>query len=110
LNSSYSQLPQHGPLEPQPELEVCAADADALGLAEGAMARVWNHRAALELPVRITARVRSGVVAVPWGWWAQHHGGADAPVANSLTSDAATDWGGGVAFWDTAVAVDPVRS
>jgi hypothetical protein len=26
-------------------------------------------------------------------------------VANSLTSDAATDWGGGVAFWDTTVAV-----
>jgi anaerobic selenocysteine-containing dehydrogenase len=105
LNSSYSQLPQHGPLEPQPALEVCAADAAALGLAEGEMARVWNHRAALELPVRITSRVRPGVVAVPWGWWSQHHGGADAPVANSLTSDAATDWGGGVAFWDTAVAV-----
>jgi anaerobic selenocysteine-containing dehydrogenase len=49
--------------------------------------------------------VRPGVAAVPWGWWARHHGGPDAPVANSLTSDAATDWGGGVAFLDTAVAV-----
>ena len=105
LNSSYSHLPQHGPLEPAPALEVCADDAAALGLADGDRARVWNHRAELDLPVRITARVRPGVVAVPWGWWARHHGGPDAPVANSLTSDAATDWGGGVAFWDTAVAV-----
>lgn len=105
LNSSYSHLPQHGPLEPAPALEVCADDAASLGLADGDRARVWNHRAELDLPVRITNRVRPGVVAVPWGWWAQHHGGPDAPVANSLTSDAATDWGGGVAFWDTAVAV-----
>lgn len=109
LNSSYSHLPKHGPLEPQPALELCAADAEQLGLADGDVARVWNRRAALDLPVRITNRVRPGVVAVPWGWWAQHHGGADAPVANSLTSDAATDWGGGVAFWDTAVAVAAAR-
>jgi anaerobic selenocysteine-containing dehydrogenase len=105
LNSSYSHLPQHGPLEPQPALELCAADAESLGLADGDSARVWNRRASLDLPVRITGRVRPGVVAVPWGWWARHHGGPDAPVANSLTSDAPTDWGGGVAFWDTAVAV-----
>lgn len=107
LNSSYSHLPQHGGLEPAPALEVSPADAEALGLAEGASARVWNRRAALELPVRITDRVRPGVVAVPWGWWARHHGGPEAPVANSLTSDAATDWGGGVAFLDTTVAIAP---
>ncbi|MEN9645981.1 MAG: hypothetical protein RL238_2650 [Actinomycetota bacterium] len=105
LNSSYSHLPQHGPLEPAPALELSAPDAEALGLADGDPARVWNHRAELHLPVRITTRVRPGVVAVPWGWWARHHGGADASVANSLTSDAPTDWGGGVAFLDTAVAV-----
>ena len=107
LNSSYSHLPQHGGLEPAPALEISGADATALGLTDGSRARVWNHRASLELPVRITERVPPGVVAVPWGWWARHHGGPESPVANSLTSDAATDWGGGVAFWDTAVAVAP---
>ncbi|MFM2076198.1 MAG: hypothetical protein RJA49_88 [Actinomycetota bacterium] len=109
LNSSYSHLPQHGPLETQPALELAAEDAAALGLAEGECARVWNDRAALELPVRITARVRPGVVAVPWGWWANQYGANGRTVANSLTSDTLTDWGGGVAFWDTAVAVEPVR-
>lgn len=106
LNSSYSHLPQHGPLEPQPAIELCAADAHALGLADGHRARVWNHRASLELPVRVSERLRPGVVAVPWGWWSGQH--PDGRVANSLTSDAATDWGGGVAFSDTAVAVAPV--
>jgi len=28
-------------------------------------------------------------------------------VANSLTNDTLTDWGGGVAFWDTQVALSP---
>lgn len=106
LNSSYSHLPQHGPLEPQPAIELCAADAHALGLADGHRARVWNHRASLELPVRVSERLRPGVVAVPWGWWSGQH--PDGRVANSLTSDAATDWGGGVAFSDTAVAVAPL--
>ncbi len=110
LNSSYSHLPAHGPLEAPPALEMCASDAAALGLDDNDIAVVRNHRASLQLPVRITTRMRPGVVAVPWGWWSHHHGGPTAPVANSLTSDAATDWGGGVAFWDTVVAVAPAAT
>ena len=80
LNSSYSHLPKHGPLEPQPALELCADDAAQLGLAEGDMAKVWNRRAELHLPVRVTTRVRPGVVAVAHGWGARvfdpkHDGG-----------------------------------
>jgi hypothetical protein len=44
------------------------------------------------------------VVAVPWGWW-----GGDA-CANTLSSDALSDWGGGVAFWDTLVEVEAAHS
>src|SRR5690606_2492641 len=69
LNSSYSALPKHGPFEGQPFVELDAADAARRGLAEGDLARVFNDRASLELPVRVTARVRPGVVAVPFGWW-----------------------------------------
>jgi anaerobic selenocysteine-containing dehydrogenase len=105
LNSSYSHLPKHGPLEGDPYLEMVAADAARLGLADGALARVWNDRAGLQLPVKITRRVRTGVVAIPWGWWAHQH--RDGKVANSLTSDTLTDWGGGAAFLDTTVNVAP---
>ena len=74
---------------------------------------MWNDRGSLLLPVRISERVRAGVVAIPWGWWAAQHATQHAEahsggqVANSLTSDTLTDWGGGVSYYDTMVAVGP---
>jgi anaerobic selenocysteine-containing dehydrogenase len=103
LNSGYAQLPKHGRVEGGPYLEMCAADAEALGVADADTVRVWNRRADLRLPVRITGRLRPHVVAIPFGWWSMHH--ADGHVANSLTNDTLTDWGGGVAFSDTLVAI-----
>jgi hypothetical protein len=43
------------------------------------------------------------VVAIPFGWWSAQH--TDGMVANSLTNDTLTDWGGGVAYSDTLVEV-----
>ena len=106
LNSSYSHLPKHGPLETKPALDVHAADAASRGLADGDMVRVWNDRGTLTLPVRVSDRVRPGVVSMPFGWWARHEAGGG--VANSLTNDTLTDWGGGVAYHDTLVQVAAV--
>jgi anaerobic selenocysteine-containing dehydrogenase len=103
LNSSYSQLPKHGPLEGRPFVEMVAADAERLGLIEGQLAEVHNDRATVRVPVKITERLRTGVVAIPWGWWTSQHD--DGKGANALTSDTMTDWGGGVAFSDTLVGV-----
>lgn len=103
LNSSYSHLPKHGPAEGGPFVELDPADAAARGLADGDVARVFNDRASLELPVRVSDRVRSGVVSVPFGWWGSQH--PDGKTANALTSDTLTDWGGGVAYSDTLVEV-----
>jgi anaerobic selenocysteine-containing dehydrogenase len=103
LNSSYSHLPRHGPLEGQPFLELDEADALERGIAEGDAVDVWNDRARLTLPARISKRLRPGVVAVPFGWWSDQHG--EAATANALTNDTLTDWGGGVAFSDTLVQV-----
>jgi anaerobic selenocysteine-containing dehydrogenase len=103
LNSSYSHLPRHGPLEGQPFLELDEADALGRGIADGDSVDVWNDRARLTLPARITKRLRPGVVAVPFGWWSDQHG--EPATANSLTNDTLTDWGGGVAFSDTLVQV-----
>ncbi len=103
LNSGYSHLPKHGPAEGVPFVEVDPADAEARGLREGATAVIWNRRARVELPVRLSDRVRPGLVAIPWGWWRRHH--PDGMVANSLTNDTLTEWGGGVAYSDTLVEV-----
>jgi hypothetical protein len=48
------------------------------------------------------------VVAIPFGWWSRHH--PDGKVANSLTNDTLTEWGGGVAYSDTLVQVGPVTA
>ena len=50
-------------------------------------------------------RLRPGVVAIPFGWWSRHH--PDGRIANSLTNDTLTEWGGGVAYSDTLVQVAP---
>jgi anaerobic selenocysteine-containing dehydrogenase len=103
LNSGYSHLPGHGGRESGPFLELCASDAASRGIVDGQHVRVFNDRASIELPARITGRLRPGLVSIPWGWWRLHH--PDAMVANSLTNDTLTEWGGGVAFSDTLVEV-----
>ncbi len=105
LNSGYSQLPKHGPAEGAPFVELCPADAARRGLDDGDVAVVHNDRASIEVVVKVTDRLRPGVAAVPFGWWGQHH--RDGKVANSLTNDTLTDWGGGVAYSDTLVEVTP---
>ena len=105
LNSSYSQLPGHGPLEGAPYVEMVAIDAHRMGLEDGQIVVVFNDRSSLELPVRISDRLRPGLVAVPWGWWGHQH--ADGRTANALTNDALTDWGEGVAYNSTLVGIRP---
>jgi anaerobic selenocysteine-containing dehydrogenase len=105
LNSSYTHLPGHGPLEGGPYVEMVPTDAARLGVVDGRTVRVHNDRGELHLPVKVTERLRPGVVAIPWGWWQRDHG--DAASANALTSATLTDWGGGVAYSDTLVAIDP---
>ena len=104
LNSGYSHLPKHGPAEGAPFVELDSADAAARGLVDGDAARVWNDRASVELPVRVTDRLRPGLAVIPFGWWMTQH--PDGRAANSLTNDTLTEWGGGVAFSDTLVQIE----
>jgi anaerobic selenocysteine-containing dehydrogenase len=107
LNSSYSHhLPKHGPREGSPFVELDAHDAAARGIVDGDEVEVRNDRATLRLTAQITNRLRPGVVAIPFGWWSAQHG--DGHVANSLTNDALTEWGGGVAYSDTLVEIGRV--
>jgi len=103
LNTGYAHLPKHGPPEGGPFVELDPVDARQRGLADGDLARVWNDRASMAVPVRVSDRLRPGVAAIPFGWWRPHH--VDGAVANSLTSDTLTEWGGGVAYSDTLVQV-----
>lgn len=107
LNSSYSPLTGHGDREGTPFVEMSPADAAARDLASGDLATVFNDRATLALEVRVTGRLRPGVVAVPFGWWRTQHG--DDQSANALTNDTLVDWGGGVAYADTLVEIEAIE-
>jgi anaerobic selenocysteine-containing dehydrogenase len=98
LNSSYSS--HHGDREKGPFFEIDPVDAAARGIADGDAVRVFNRRAELRLPAKVSDRLRPGVVAIPWGWW------GEAVNVNALTNDTPADWGGGVAFYDTLVEAE----
>jgi anaerobic selenocysteine-containing dehydrogenase len=103
LNTSYSHLPGHGDREGGNRIELDAVDAGARGIVDGDTVRVFNDRGSLTLTARLVERLRPGLAAVPFGWWDADAAGG---TANSLANDTLTDWGGGVAFYDTLVQVE----
>jgi anaerobic selenocysteine-containing dehydrogenase len=54
-------------------MHVNPADAERLGLADGALARLTSQAGTIEAPVEVTDAIRAGVVSIPHGW------GHDAP-------------------------------
>ncbi|HKN51806.1 MAG TPA: molybdopterin dinucleotide binding domain-containing protein, partial [Amycolatopsis sp.] len=49
-------------------VQVHPADAERLGLTDGALASVTSRAGKLEVPVEVTEDVRRGVVSIPHGW------------------------------------------
>jgi anaerobic selenocysteine-containing dehydrogenase len=106
LNASYSHLDHHAAAEGSIYCELDPADASARGIRDGDAVLVFNDRASLHATARVSdagSRVRPGLVIVPFGWVGERT--EDGNTVNMLTSDTATDWGGGVAFYDTLVEV-----
>lgn len=88
--------------------DIAEADARARGISDGDVVRVHNDRGSVEVVARVTTqtRTRPGMVIVPFGWtWSRTR---DRNTVNVLTSDTPTDWGGGVAFYDTLVEVERI--
>lgn len=105
LNTSYSDLEAHAGREKLPHVELDPSDAADRGLVEGDMARVFNGRASLQLPVAISDRLRPGVVSVPWGYVDRAYGDSVGSV-NDLTNAADTEFGHGSNYGDTLVQVE----
>jgi len=96
-------------------LEVCAQDAERLGLQPGGAARVTSRVGKLVAPVVITDDLMPGVVSLPHGWG---HGAPDTRLgvanehpgvnANLLTDNEAYDVASGTAvLFGTPVTVEP---
>ena len=105
LNASYSHLERHAGPEGELFCDLHPDDAAARGIADGDVIEVFNDRARLQAVARVSddTRARPGLVIVPFGWVGDRT--RDGLAVNDLTNDAPTDWGGGVAFFDTSVEV-----
>lgn len=107
LNSSYGNVGRALKAEKTPVLDVHPGDAAPRGIADGDTVRVFNDRGSIELPARVGDKVRSGVVAMPSGWWASRSPSGSS--ANALTPDGLSDLGGGGDFHSALVQVEKAR-
>ena len=104
MNSTFANLPGHRKMEARTnqKLEIHPLDAEARGVGEGDLVRVFNDRGAIELTAMLNAHLPAGVVAARLDWAKLHSGGAN---VNALTSERLTDIGGGATFYSALVEV-----
>ena len=103
LNSSFVKVKSLRDLEGEPVMEMHPADADARGLQNGDVVRVFNPRGVYRCKVNISKRARPGVVNGLGVWWRKL--GLDGTNVNQLTSQKLTDIGRGPTFYDCLVQV-----
>lgn len=103
LNSTFSNNEKHVRMEKAPRLYMNAADAAALGIADGDKVKVWNERGQCTFVAAVGDDVLPGVV-VSQGLWADS---ADSgALVNALTPDRLADMGGGAVFFSGRVQVE----
>ncbi len=77
VHSTFENIAELEEVAPQ-ELWMNPFDAAARGLTNGNKARVFNDRGELVITVKVTPRIRPGVVAIPQGaWWTPDARGID---------------------------------
>ena len=96
LNTSFANLPSLMKSEKEPRIWINPLDAEARGIIEGDMLRVWNRRGDVQLKAVVSDNVKTGVAWSPSLWW--HRDSPDNRNVNALTSARLTDMGGGSTF------------
>lgn len=85
-HSTYANLPRSKQAHPQ-VLWLNSADARARGIDHGDSVEIFNERGRVQVPVRVTPRIRPGVASLPQGAWFHMVDGVDKGGAvNTLTS------------------------
>ena len=107
LNSTFANSPAHRQAAGDPTVELSAEDARKRGLAAGEWAEVYNARGTFRARVALTGAVKPGVAVATGLYWNKLVPGLG--NANSTTSTALTDMGGGATFFDNLVEVRAFR-
>ncbi len=103
LNSSHANLNHNLEKEGKYCLEVNPKDAAMRNIANGDELKVFNQRGRVYITVRISNKVKQGIVCMPQGFWPSLLKGGSS--ANALTNDLLTDMGRGGAIQEAKVEV-----
>ncbi|WP_244815134.1 molybdopterin-dependent oxidoreductase [Caballeronia sp. Lep1P3] len=107
LNSTFVNIQSLRATEREPHLDIHPADAQARGIENGALVRIFNDRGSMQARARVTDRAREGVVVGLSIWWKKLS--PDGCNANQVTSQALTDLGGSATFYDCLVEVESLH-
>jgi anaerobic selenocysteine-containing dehydrogenase len=103
LNSTFVAVESLRDSAGEPELEIHPDDAASRGIQPGEPLIIFNERGSFQAKANVTETVRPGVVVAPSIWWNKFS--PSRTNANSTTSTALSDMGGGATFFDNLVEV-----
>jgi len=104
LNSTFVNVQSLRDIEGRPLLEIHPDDAEARGIANDAVVRVFNDRGSYLCHASVSRRARPGVVNGLGIWWRKL--GLGGTNVNEVTSQALTDLGRAPTFYDCLVQVE----
>ena len=104
LNSTFVNVTSLRNIEGRPILEIHPDDAEARGIANDAVVRVFNDRGSYLCHATVSRRARPGVVNGLGIWWRKL--GLNGTNVNEVTSQALTDLGRAPTFYDCLVEVE----
>ena len=104
LNSTFVNVQSLRTIEGRPILEIHPDDAEARGIANDAVVRVFNDRGSYLCHANVSRRARPGVVNGLGIWWRKL--GLNGTNVNEVTSQALTDLGRAPTFYDCLVEVE----
>ncbi len=107
LNSTFVNIQSLRQTEGEPHLDMHPLDAGTRAIVAGDTVRIFNDRGSFTARVRLTDKVRVGLVVGLSIWWKKL--ARDGKNANEVTSQRLTDMGNGPTFYDVLVEVEKVR-
>jgi len=98
INSTLGQLPR-----PDVKLVMHPGDANARGLSDGDLVRIFNDLGEVQCTLQVLPSIRPGTVSLPKGLWRRST--RNGATVTALVPDSLTDIAGGACFNDARVQV-----
>lgn len=105
LHSQFGNLEIIRNSSEEPALLMSYSDARSRNVRTGDLVKIFNENGSLILKVRLSERIRKGIVVLPNGIWLSEGGGG-----NFLTGAIETDMGYGAAFHDEMVEIEKTEN